>query len=44
MIFDAVSPPVLQAVLVFNIFGKETKVATRIASYGKSSQVTIGNV
>jgi hypothetical protein len=31
-------------VLVFYIFGKETKVATRIASYGKSSQVNIGDM
>ena len=38
------SPPAPQAVLVFYIFGKETKVATRIASYGKSSAVTVGNV
>lgn len=34
----------MQAVLVFYIFGNETKVATRIASYGKSSQVDIGSV
>jgi hypothetical protein len=36
--------PAPQAVLVFYIFGQETKVATRIASYGKTSAVTVGNV